>query len=137
MRLTENGNDRIEQLLVMPTANQLRRAARRALEWIRSSKAWVVYHMYTYTTDIHVLANLILRLPIMFLNYGRRWNSDDLPQLIFTKCYRMQKIFSCRTISLYSSTIRTVNISGTGYCRIFATLECEVGTSCLYMWLDN
>jgi len=39
------------------------------------------------------------------------------------------------SISLHSSTISTVNIRGSGYCRIFAMLECEVGTSCLR--LDN
>ena len=50
----------------------------------------------------------------------------------FTKWYTNSKIFSCRTISLYSSIIRMVNVSASGYCRIFATLECEVGTSCLW-----
>jgi len=42
VRLTESGNARSEQLLVVPSAyrvtNQLRMAARRALEWIGASK---------------------------------------------------------------------------------------------------
>ena len=47
VRLTESGNTRIEQLLVMPyrVTNQQRMAATRALEWIRTSKAWLVLDM--------------------------------------------------------------------------------------------
>ena len=42
-RLTETGNARSKQLLMMPTvANQQTMAARRALECIGMSKAWVV-----------------------------------------------------------------------------------------------
>ena len=46
MRLTESKNTTSEQLLVVPTeslTNTERRAARRALEWIRTSKARVVF----------------------------------------------------------------------------------------------
>jgi len=49
-RLTESGNARSEQLLVVPTesltnrvANQQSLAVRRALEWIRTSKARLVF----------------------------------------------------------------------------------------------
>ena len=47
VRLTESGNTRSEQLLVMPyrVTNQQRMAAMRALEWIRTSKAWLVLDM--------------------------------------------------------------------------------------------
>ena len=44
VRLTESGNARSEQLLVVPTvANQQRMAARRALEWIGALKARLVF----------------------------------------------------------------------------------------------
>jgi len=44
-RLTESGNARSEQLLVMPTEslNQRRIDARRALEWTGTSKTWLVF----------------------------------------------------------------------------------------------
>ena len=43
-RLTESGNARSEQLLVVHrVTNQHRMAARRALEWIGTSKAWLVF----------------------------------------------------------------------------------------------
>jgi len=44
-RLTKSGNARIEQLLVMPTEslNHWRIDARKALEWIRTSKTWLVF----------------------------------------------------------------------------------------------
>ena len=45
-RLTESGNARSEQLLMMPTESltmQQRMADRRALEWIGMSKAWLVF----------------------------------------------------------------------------------------------
>jgi len=46
MRLTESGNARSKQLLVVPTeslTNRQRRAAWRALEWICTSKARLVF----------------------------------------------------------------------------------------------
>ena len=45
-RLTESGNARSEQLLVVPTESLTNReimAVRRALEWIRTSKARLVF----------------------------------------------------------------------------------------------
>jgi len=51
-RLTEGGNARSEQVLVMSTEsltnrvpNQKRMAARRSFEWIGTSKAWLVLNM--------------------------------------------------------------------------------------------
>jgi len=64
-RLTESGNARSEQLLVMPTespTNRECRAAKRALEWIRTSKAWTCYSsqsLHEATTDGSVLSTSI------------------------------------------------------------------------------
>ena len=58
VRLTESRNTRSEQLQVMPTEslNQQRMAARRALEWIRMSKLWLV---------IRLVLSLVQSCPIL------------------------------------------------------------------------
>ena len=58
VRLTESRNTSSEQLQVMPTEslNQQRMAARRALEWIRMSKLWLV---------IRLVLSLVQSCPIL------------------------------------------------------------------------
>ena len=64
-RLTESGNARSEQLLVVPTESltgQQTTAARRALEWISASKARLVFR-YEISDLFSDLLDLYLCLP--------------------------------------------------------------------------
>ena len=91
-RLAESGNARSEQLPVMPTlrvANQQRMAARRALEWVGTSKARLVFRyeisdlllpvkmVFPMCTQVHVRGVQGLRI-LRYLNFLKWLNLTSL-----------------------------------------------------------